>query len=229
VLLLLPPSEGKTPPAGPPVELDELAFAKTLGRTRRKVLAAVRGGRALRAAPAGPAAEVYSGVLFSRLGLADLPASAADRVAEDLLIASGLWGLLRPSDRIPHYKLPVGTSLPRLGRGLAATWRPAIEATLSPRDVEGELVIDIRSGPYAAIWQPRLAQHLVVRSFRVNADGSRQVISHNAKVARGDVARAVLRAGRVPQTPDDVAEIASAAGLRVEIGGGPSVALDVLE
>ena len=75
----------------------------------------------LRGAPAAPAAEVYSGVLYERLGLPELPKRARRRV----LIASALWGVLRPEDRIPYYRLSAKAKLPKVG-GLAGFWRPAL-------------------------------------------------------------------------------------------------------
>src|ERR1700754_3518872 len=113
MLILLPPSEGKeTPGGGPPLALEELVFAAELTESRLKLLGALERlgaaplGRAvkilgvsrgqaaevavdagLRGAPAAPAAEVYSGVLYERLGLAALPKRAHRRV----LIASVLW------------------------------------------------------------------------------------------------------------------------------------------
>ncbi len=69
MLVLLPPSEGKAvPEAGGPVDLDALAFAAELDGRREAVLDAF--DPALREAPAAPAAEVYTGVLFKRLELA---------------------------------------------------------------------------------------------------------------------------------------------------------------
>lgn len=228
MLLLLPPSEGKATPAdGPPVDLDALAFADVLGPARRRVLRAVGGG--LTRAPAAPASAVYTGVLYARLGLDDLPAGARRRADEDLLIASGLWGLLRPGDRIPHYKLPIAAKVPKLGTGLAALWRPPVAEALAGRDVPGELVVDLRSGGYAAVWRPRHATLLAVRSFRVAPDGSRQVISHMAKAARGDVARALLRTRRRIRGPEDVAEVAAASGLDVELVQGAPLTLEVTE
>ena len=89
MLVLLPPSEGKSQPqAGEPVDCDALAFAAELGRHREEVLDAL--DPQLREAPAAPAAEVYTGVLFQRLELPQLPAKARRRV----LIASALWGAL---------------------------------------------------------------------------------------------------------------------------------------
>src|ERR1700759_2178465 len=112
MLILWPPSEGKTAPTtGPPVDLDKLAYAGTLTPSRRKLLGAlaalaelpveravsmlaVSAGQApevavdaeLSSAPAGPAAAVYTGVLYDRLGLPELSQRARGRV----LIASAL-------------------------------------------------------------------------------------------------------------------------------------------
>ncbi|WP_205698288.1 peroxide stress protein YaaA [Conexibacter sp. SYSU D00693] len=232
MLLLLPPSEGKArPPAGDPVDLDALAFAAELGDVRRTVLRAIGGG--LLEAPAAPAAEVYTGVLFDRLDAGSLTAAARRRAREQLLVASGLWGLVRLDDRIPHYKLPIGEQVPRLRTGLAALWRPAVAEALASRDRDGELVVDCRSGSYAAVWRPRAAALVEVRAFRVHADGRRQVITHMAKASRGDVARELLRTRRAVRTPRHVAQVAAAAGIEAELVApardrGPWT-LDVLE
>jgi cytoplasmic iron level regulating protein YaaA (DUF328/UPF0246 family) len=87
-------------------------------------------------------------------------------------------------------------------------------------------VLDLRSGSYAAAWQPRRATRLAVRGFTERPDGTRTVITHMAKRVRGDVARLVLAADTHVQTPAEVAEIARAGGLRVELADGT---LDVIE
>lgn len=57
MLVLLPPSEGKTAPeAGEPVDLGSLAFAAELRGQREELIEALDPG--LREAPAAPAAEV---------------------------------------------------------------------------------------------------------------------------------------------------------------------------
>lgn len=182
-----------------------------LRESRERLIDAVDPG--LRRAPAIPAAELYTGVLFAALGLADLP-------WDGVLIASALWGVVRPGDRIPGYRLDMGGK-PRGIGGLAAYWRGPLRAALPDRG----LVLDMRSGSYAAAWQPRRARHLVVRAFAEAPDGSRTVITHMAKRVRGEVARLVIQAGGAGR-PEEVAEIASAAGMRVELSGG---ALDVIE
>lgn len=211
MIVLLPPSEGKTPPAaGPPLDLAALSFAELTPQRERLLRAVTRlkGRRGLEAlglspgqagelernaglleAPTAPAYEVYSGVLYDKLQLASVP-------RERVLIASALWGVLRADDPIPYYRLSMGAKLPRIP-SLAAWWRPHLRRALP----DGGLFVDMRSAAYASAWKP---PHLLpVRVF--TAEG--KVVSHMAKATRGEVARRLLLHGDVG-TPEQVAAIA---------------------
>src|SRR5690625_5439138 len=100
----------------------------------------------LTSAPAGPAGEVYTGVLFQALGLPGLSDLGRRRARSAIAIASALWGLVGVTDRIPAYRLSAGMKLPGLG-GLNALWRPALARALDPIAAQ-QLIIDCRSGPY---------------------------------------------------------------------------------
>jgi cytoplasmic iron level regulating protein YaaA (DUF328/UPF0246 family) len=210
--ILLPPSEGKAEPeGGEPVDLDSLVFAAELRKQRQKLLRAV--DPKLRKAPAAPAAEIYAGVLYQRLDLAGLSAAARRRAAKRVLIASALWGFVRPTDRIPYYRLPPSTKLDGIGR-LAVWWRSALAAAMP--DEPGETIVDMRSGAYASAWKPKRAMLLSVRAFR-EEKGKRKAVSHMAKAVRGDVARALLLARTEPKDPEAVAAAAADAGFEVEL------------
>ena len=103
-------------------------------------------------APATPAAEVYTGVLYDALGLATLDTAARRRANRWLVVVSALHGAVRPSDRITAYRLSMGATLPGLGP-LAAVWRPALDEVLPGRRRAG-VVVDCRSASYAAAWRP---------------------------------------------------------------------------
>jgi uncharacterized protein len=208
VLVLLPPSEGKTAPEeGPALDLSQLVFReldakrerlldaleRLAGRPRSTALRALgisaaqaaeieRDAR-LRQAPAAPAHRVYTGVLYEHLRLSDLDGAGRSRV----LIASALWGMVRADDPIPAYRLP-----------------------------DQGLVVDLRSGTYATAWTPRSATVATVRGF-VERDGRRTVVSHSVKATRGDVARILLSLPTPPSTPDEVADAVARAGHRVEL------------
>jgi len=164
MLILLPPSEGKAcPEKGEPVDLDSLVFVAELRAKREELIEAFDSQ--LREAPAAPASEVYAGVLFGRLELAKLSAKARRRV----LIASALWGVVRPDDRIPYYRFPPKTRL----KGFEAPnayWRPALAEALP--DADGDLVIDMRSGAYVPAWKPKRAAGFTVE----RSEGSLDVI-----------------------------------------------------
>jgi uncharacterized protein len=220
MLILLPPSEGKAEPNGEaPVELDSLAFAAELGERRDELLG--RLDTDLRKAPAAPAAEVYTGVLYQRLDLPGLSAAARRRAAKRVLIASALWGFVRPGDRIPYYRLPPSTKLDGIGP-LAAWWRDSLRAALP--DEPGETIVDMRSGPYVAAWKPKRATLLAVRAF-TETGGERKAVSHMAKAVRGEVARALLLARSEPRSPEQVAAVTQGAGFEVEL---TSASLDVI-
>ena len=216
MLVLLPPSEGKAhPETGESVDLDSLVHADELGERRAQLLDAF--DPALRDAPTAPAHSVYTGVLSGRLELPKLPAKARRQV----LIASALWGVVAPDDRIPYYRFPPKTRL----KGFEAPnafWRPALAAALP--DAEGDLVVDMRSGAYVPAWKPKNASLLAVRAF-TEVDGERKAVSHMAKAVRGDVARELLTAKKPPRDPESAAAVAEAAGFTVELTDG---SLDVI-
>ncbi|MEZ0076654.1 YaaA family protein [Planotetraspora sp. GP83] len=239
MLILLPPSEGKA--ARGTSRLRRLSFPE-LASPREKVLDALvtlcrtdeaqtvlglsegqAGGEAgdlarnreLHTAPALPVAELYTGVLYDNLGLSTLSPEARRRAARRIVVFSGLWGLLRLTDRVPPYRLSMGVRLPPMG-GLAAFWRPSITAALEP--VKG-LVVDMRSATYAAAWQPG-ERSVTVRVLR-EEDGRRTVVSHMAKATRGAVARALAESADRPRNPHELAEVLTGLGHRAELGGPP--------
>jgi uncharacterized protein len=215
VLILLPPSEGKAKPeSGDQLDLGALAFADGLSEPRKTLLEALDPG--FRDAPVGPAAEVYTGVLYQRLDLPGLGTPARRRADKDLLIASMLWGFVRPQDRIPYYRLPPKTKLDGIGP-LAAWWRGSLAEALPDRP--GEVIVDMRSAAYAVAWKPKRATLLSVGAFR-EVEGERKAVTHMAKAVRGELARALLLARSVPADAEATAACVAAAGFEVDLTPG---------
>jgi cytoplasmic iron level regulating protein YaaA (DUF328/UPF0246 family) len=222
VLILLPPSEGKTPAAdGSAVDWPSLSFP-ALNSYRAKVLEAlgtvsahedalallgvgaslkddVERNTRLHAEPAAPAHQIYSGVLYDALGYRSLTPAQRRKADDSVLVISALWGALRFADRVPAYRLSMGTSLPDVGR-LASFWKPQLSEALIEA-TSGHLLVDCRSSTYAAAWAPP-AEHTVAVNVFTEVNGVRKVVSHFAKHTRGELARHLLvRRGSAPQTP----------------------------
>ena len=263
MLILLPPSEGKTSPRrGKPLDLGSLSFpglttqrsevfdalvslcateqptaARMLGLGRTQADAVASNAR-LRVAPTARADQIYSGVLYEALGLAGLDAAARRRATTWLAVTSGLFGLLRPADRIPAYRLSGDVSLPGIGT-VSTYWNRYLDDAV--REAAGRgLVVDLRSTTYASFWRPdaRLARRVVTLRVLHEASpptgsggpGVRKVVSHFNKATKGRIVRALLEDGGAPGSPSRLAEQLGRLGWKVEQGApGPrGTGLDVV-
>ncbi len=242
MLVLLPPSEGKTAPRrGAPLDLERLTFPE-LTSTRERVLDALvdlathHPARALEAlglssrqtdevardaalltAPTAAAGKVYSGVLYDALDLASLDAGARRRAQRGVLVWSALFGAVRLGDRIPAYRLSGDSALPGIG-GLAALWRDPLAAAMAEATRKG-LVVDLRSGAYAAMWKPVgdvADRTITVRVLQEMPDGSRKVVSHFNKATKGRLLRTWLTEGVDARSAEELADACVAAGYVVE-------------
>ena len=108
--------------------------------------------RVLESAPTARADRVYTGVLYEALGFDSLSPAARRRSAHRVAITSSVFGLVRPTDRIPAYRLSGDASLPDLG-SVAAAWREVLGDAVRESVGDG-LLVDLRSGTYAAFWRP---------------------------------------------------------------------------
>jgi cytoplasmic iron level regulating protein YaaA (DUF328/UPF0246 family) len=237
VLVLLPPSEGKAAGGrGAPLDLDRLSHP-SLNPVRARVLDALE--TVARADPAGlqaalgcppgevekdaalhtsgtlPALRRYTGVVYEALSYETLSAGGRRRANSALRVASALFGLLSPPDRIPAYRLSGSTALPGFG-SLAAAWRPVLEPELA---AHRGLVVDLRSGPYAAL--ARVPGAVQVRVLR-DRDGERTVVSHDNKYTKGLLARALCEDGArtvadVAAAGEQVADLVEVDGRRVDL------------
>ncbi len=219
VLVLLPPSEGKARGGdGPPLDLAALSRPALTPVRERLVDAlarlAVADPAALQRALGCPADQValdaalltsatlpalrrYTGVVYDNLDYPSLSGAARRRADASLVVASALFGLLGPRDRVPAYRLSGATSLPGVG-GLAALWRPVLEPELA---AARGLVVDLRSAAYAAL--ARVPGAVTVRVLR-EVDGRRTTVSHDNKWTKGRLARVLCETGA--RSVGDVAE-----------------------
>jgi cytoplasmic iron level regulating protein YaaA (DUF328/UPF0246 family) len=254
VLILLPPSEGKADPRrGRRLDVSQLSLPE-LAPARQRVLSelvalcrhpadarAVLGlgvtqddeiarNTRLTHTPTAVAGAIYTGVLYDALGLATLRPTAKRRAARSLLIFSGLWGVLRIGDRIPAYRCPVGARLPGVGT-LGAYWRTHLTGPVDAL-AAGGLVLDLRSGAYAATWSPagpaadRVVSVRVLQERVVDGTPTRSVVSHFNKATKGRLVRDLLESGAGPRTPAALMMTLKDLGYQVE--GDDARRLDVI-
>ena len=242
MLIVLPPSETKSFGGDhPPLDWDSLSFPE-LNSVRKqiaadlvalddpftvlgisdKLAAEVEANQQLLPSPTTPAILRYTGVLYDALSAGTLPNEALQRLA----IGSALFGVVRAGDLIPHYRLSGGTKLPTRSSSTTPTlksrWGGLITEVLSSAD---DLVVDLRSGTYQQLG--RLKTAITVRVESVQPDGTRKVVSHFNKHYKGELARVLALSEQDPISIDEVAAIARAAGMTVEITSPAALTLVV--
>ena len=242
MLIVLPPSETKSFGGDhPPLDWDSLSFPE-LNSVRKqiaadlvalddpftvlgisdKLAAEVEANQQLLTSPTAPAILRYKGVLYDALSAGTLPNEALQRLA----IGSALFGVVRAGDLIPHYRLSGDTKLPTRSSNTTPTlksrWGGLITEVLSSAD---DLVVDLRSGTYQQLG--RLKTAITVRVESVQPNGSRKVVSHFNKHYKGELARVLALSEQDPTSIDEVAAIARAAGMTVEITSPAALTLVV--
>lgn len=241
MFIFIPPSETKAFPSdADPADLGSLALpelAPTREALRDALVRLCRGpaakarealglsegqsgesehNREIATAPAAPAADVYTGVLYDALDLPTLRQRGV--ILDHVLIFSGLWGVVRPGDRIPHYRCSAGVKLPAAG-SVSTVWRKALRDPLAGH-VGEDLVVDLRSGAYAGLWTPG-ANAVTVRVLHEREVGGvvkRTVVSHFNKATKGRLARTLLESGQRPRKPEEFAEVVRGFGYAIEQG-----------
>lgn len=244
MLILVPPSESKRSPArGAPLDLTTRpaalqaptdavitalvglctespeAAGNVLGLTRSQGdLIDVNAG--LRHAPTAPAWQIYTGVLYDALDFASLRGAARRRGLAGVWVMSALFGVVPLGEAIPAYRLSAGTSLPGLPP-LRQVWREGIDTRV--RAADPRVILDLRSGPYAAMWPvpADLRDRTVVgKIWQAGPGGGRVAVSHHNKAVKGRLVRTLLQSRRRPSTARALLAAIIEAGWVAGLGDG---------
>lgn len=199
LLILLPPSEGKSAMPGraaalaeshPDLARDVAPVLKHLRRltkderakwygvsTAEKGAAAHRLNLAVLQAPGLPALERYTGVVYTRLDPATLREPA--RAGKQLLIVSGMYGLIDGSVPIADYKLP-------LNPWLTKYWKPINSARLAAL-AGGRPVLSLLPGAHA-----KALDYAPLVNVDFKLEGGKKSAGHFGKAIKGKFVRFLL-------------------------------------
>jgi cytoplasmic iron level regulating protein YaaA (DUF328/UPF0246 family) len=217
LLVLVPPSEAKTP--GGTRRTSVGAFDAALGDDRRQVVAALikmldeaslrrqeiilnaRGPLMERALESTrqladervarlAAWQRYSGVVWSHLDAASLEATLRRRI----LVPSSLYGVTTGEDRIADFRLKMNVGVTPLGT-MATFWRPKVTAALIKHARRSTIVNLLPLEHESAIDLSVLARSRTVLRVQFIDGVGGTTVGHDAKAVKGILARRLLLEG----------------------------------
>ncbi|HCY85824.1 MAG TPA: hypothetical protein DHV36_11880 [Desulfobacteraceae bacterium] len=147
-------------------------------------------------ADTGPSLFAFRGEAFKSLSPEGFDSGHLALAQSRMRIMSGLYGVLRPLDRIKPYRLDVSNALKVDGQTLKAFWRsrllPYFENFLDPE----EPLINLASGEYSSVLAAGpLKSRLVTVQYREKTRDKLKNVAVRAKQARGAFAREIIRQG----------------------------------
>ena len=152
---------------------------------------------------AHPALLTFRGDVYEGLAAEDFNAADRNFAQKHLRILSGLYGVLRPLDRMQPYRLEMGCRLASGGtsggkngfKNLYDFWGDRIgeNLTIAAKRKQQPLV-NLASGEYFKVVQPRkIDLRIVTPSFKEKKGKTYKVVSFFAKKARGQMARYIVK------------------------------------
>ena len=143
------------------------------------------------------AALAFNGDVYGGLDAAALTLAQLQWAQDHLCILSGLYGVLRPLDRMQPYRLEMGTPLVTdHGKNLYQFWGPRIADHLNQRlqSDKTPVVVNLASQEYfKSVDRKTLKARVVDCVFEEYKGGQYKVIGFFAKRARGLMARYAIR------------------------------------
>ena len=140
-----------------------------------------------------PAVLMFNGDVYDGLQAPSLSPDDLQWAQQHLVILSGLYGALRPLDRLQPYRLEMGTALPTpRGRNLYAYWGDTVAQYLNERAQAQAtpVIVNLASQEYFKVAdRPVLRPRVIECVFEDFKNDRYKVISFFAKKARGLMAR----------------------------------------
>lgn len=138
-----------------------------------------------------PALFAFTGEVYRGLDAKTLDKNAVDYLQKNYRMLSGLYGLLKPSDKVMLYRLEMGRHFEfDQYKNLYEFWREKITEQLNSEMKKGEILLHLASNEYGKVIDRKKLNHKVVDfDFYELKDGKLKTIVVYTKHARGLMVR----------------------------------------
>lgn len=140
-----------------------------------------------------PAIFMFDGAVYNELDVETLKQSDILYMQDNLRILSGLYGILKPLDKIMPYRLEMGTKLSvDEHKNLYEFWGDKITKQLLSECTQDDIILNLASNEYSKALDLKSFSNVITPVFKDYKNDKLKVISFFAKKARGSFARFVM-------------------------------------
>ena len=138
---------------------------------------------------ASQALSTFQGDVYSRITCESYSPDEQEYLQRHLRILSGLYGVLRPMDRMQQYRLEMGCKLENpKGKNLYAFWGDLVteEINRALADHDEQVVVNLASAEYSRVVKKKILKGSVLQvDFKEQKGDACKVVAIHAKRARG--------------------------------------------
>jgi len=147
--------------------------------------------------PEKQALFAYTGDVYKNIDSFNFTNKELQFAQNHLRIASALYGLISPLDKIKAYRLEMVSKLPTIApKGMAKFWQEHItsQLNLELQTHKNHFLVNLASNEYSAAINPALLNFPIINiHFRETRNGGMKNIALNSKRARGMLADYIIR------------------------------------
>lgn len=136
----------------------------------------------------------FNGDVYDGIDANTISTSNHEKLQSTLRILSGLYGILKPFDKIKPYRLEMGTKISIDGsKNLYDFWKKNVTDSILKEIKEEEIIINLASNEYFSVIDSSLIDNKVITpQFKDFKNGKLKIISFYAKKARGLMTRFLI-------------------------------------
>ena len=136
----------------------------------------------------------FNGDVYDGIDANTINKSNHEKLQNSLRILSGLYGILKPFDKIKAYRLEMGTKISINGsKNLYDFWKENVTNSIVNEANENEIIVNLASNEYFSVIDKSLISNTIVNpQFKDFKNGKLKIISFYAKKARGLMTRFLI-------------------------------------
>jgi hypothetical protein len=143
--------------------------------------------------PTLPAIERYTGVMFKAMNYQNLSDIEKERANQSILFISGLFGLLKPQDYIPEYKLKISSKIKDLS--ITQFWKERLRGILE-LEIKDKLILDLLPQTHQKVLEYNSLDTIKIQ-FAKKENGKLKQEGHFSKELKGEFIKYILKKEKI--------------------------------